>query len=68
MKYFENRDITCNDIRRDDIGKTVTVVGWINSVKNTKFMQLKDGYGQTQIIVDSSEVSYEVVFLNLAVN
>uniref|UniRef100_A0A1A9W5F1 Aminoacyl-transfer RNA synthetases class-II family profile domain-containing protein n=1 Tax=Glossina brevipalpis TaxID=37001 RepID=A0A1A9W5F1_9MUSC len=52
LKYFENRDITCNDLRRKDIGKDVNLVGWIPSAKNTKFMQLKDGYGQTQIVVE----------------
>ncbi|XP_037957941.1 aspartate--tRNA ligase, mitochondrial isoform X2 [Teleopsis dalmanni] len=52
LKYFENRDLTCNDLRRNDIGKTVTLVGWIPSTKNSKFMQLKDGYGQTQIIIE----------------
>lgn len=57
MKYFENRDITCNDLRRKDIGKNVNLVGWIASAKNTKFMQLKDGYGQTQIVVEDQTVS-----------
>lgn len=58
LKYFENRDITCNDLRRKDIGKDVTLVGWIPSAKNTKFMQLKDGYGQTQIVVEDQVVSF----------
>ncbi|XP_036344295.1 aspartate--tRNA ligase, mitochondrial-like isoform X1 [Rhagoletis pomonella] len=52
LKYFENRDISCNDLRREDIGKTVTLVGWIPPSKTCKFLQLKDGYGQTQIMVE----------------
>uniref|UniRef100_A0A0A1X7W5 Aspartate--tRNA ligase, mitochondrial n=2 Tax=Zeugodacus cucurbitae TaxID=28588 RepID=A0A0A1X7W5_ZEUCU len=52
LKYFENRDFTCNDLRRDDIGKNVTLVGWIPQPKSSKFLQLKDGYGMTQIIVE----------------
>ncbi|XP_065355526.1 aspartate--tRNA ligase, mitochondrial [Calliphora vicina] len=52
LKYFENRDITCNDVRRRDIGKDVTLVGWVPTSKTNKFMQLKDGYGQTQIIIE----------------
>ncbi|XP_067624823.1 aspartate--tRNA ligase, mitochondrial [Eurosta solidaginis] len=52
LKYFENRDITCNDLRRDDIGKVVTLVGWVPPIRVSKFLQLKDGYGQTQMIVE----------------
>lgn len=59
MKYFENRDFTCNDLRRDDVGKTVTLVGWIPSTKNNKFLQLKDGYGQTQLMIEDQSVSDE---------
>lgn len=59
LKYFENRDFTCNDLRRDDVGKTVTLVGWIPSTKNNKFLQLKDGYGQTQLMIEDQSVSNE---------
>ncbi|XP_075152338.1 aspartyl-tRNA synthetase, mitochondrial isoform X2 [Haematobia irritans] len=52
LKYFENRDITCNHLRHRDIGKDVTLVGWIPNGKTSKFLQLKDGYGQTQIIIE----------------
>ncbi|XP_073825775.1 aspartyl-tRNA synthetase, mitochondrial [Musca autumnalis] len=56
LKYFENRDITCNDVRRRDIGKDVTLVGWIPNGKTSKFLQLKDGYGQTQIIIEDDNM------------
>lgn len=57
LKYFENRDITCNDLRRRDIGKDINLVGWVPTTKTNKFMQLKDGYGQTQIIIEDQAVS-----------
>ncbi|XP_017086699.1 LOW QUALITY PROTEIN: aspartate--tRNA ligase, mitochondrial [Drosophila eugracilis] len=57
LKYFENRDITCNDLRREDVGKTVTLVGWVPSTKNNKFLQLKDGYGQTQLMIEDQSLS-----------
>ncbi|XP_017025829.3 aspartate--tRNA ligase, mitochondrial isoform X1 [Drosophila kikkawai] len=57
LKYFENRDLTCNDLRRDDIGKEVTLVGWVPSTKNNKFLQLKDGYGQTQLMIEDQTLS-----------
>ncbi|XP_068140752.1 aspartate--tRNA ligase, mitochondrial isoform X1 [Drosophila tropicalis] len=56
LKYFENRDLTCNDLRRDDVGKSVTLVGWIPSTKNNKFLQLKDGYGQTQLMIEDQSL------------
>ncbi|KAH8271685.1 hypothetical protein KR044_001181, partial [Drosophila immigrans] len=57
LKYFENRDITCNDLRREDVGKTVTLVGWIPTTKNNKFLQLKDGYGQTQLMIEDQSLT-----------
>ncbi|XP_053958490.1 aspartate--tRNA ligase, mitochondrial isoform X2 [Anastrepha ludens] len=61
LKYFENRSMTCNDLRREHIGKTVTLVGWLPPTKASKFLQLKDGYGQTQIMVE--EQSMQDTFL-----
>lgn len=62
LKYFENRDLTCNDLRRDDVGKTVTLVGWIPSTKNNKFLQLKDGYGQTQLMIEDQSVMNKTIW------
>ncbi|KAM7353310.1 aspartyl-tRNA synthetase, mitochondrial isoform 1-T8 [Cochliomyia hominivorax] len=61
LKYFENRDITCNDLRRRDIGKDATLVGWVPTGRTNKFMQLKDGYGQTQIIIEDQTMQDTVV-------
>lgn len=58
LKYFTNRQTTCGELRMDDVGKLVTLVGWLDSKKHGRFLQLKDGYGQTQIIIDS-EVGFE---------
>lgn len=63
LKYFENRDITCNDVRHRDIGKDVTLVGWIPNGKTSKFLQLKDGYGQTQIIIEDQSVGICTLFV-----
>lgn len=55
VKYFVNREATCGELRKEDVGRVVTLVGWLDSKKHGKFLQLKDGYGITQIIVDSEE-------------
>lgn len=57
VKYFVNRETTCGELRRDDVGRFVTLVGWLDSKKHGKFLQLKDGYGITQIIVDAEDTS-----------
>lgn len=55
MKYFVNREVTCGELRKDDVGRLVTLVGWLDSKKHGKFLQLKDGYGVTQVIVDGDD-------------
>jgi aspartyl-tRNA synthetase len=55
LKYFTSRQTTCGELRIDDVGKSVTLVGWLDSKKHGRFLQLKDGYGQTQIIIDSED-------------
>lgn len=52
-----NRETTCGELRKEDVGRNVTLVGWLDSKKHGKFLQLKDGYGITQIIVDSEEMA-----------
>lgn len=49
--------MTCNDVRRKDVGKDISLVGWITTPKNNKFMQLKDGHGQIQIVITDQDVS-----------
>lgn len=56
MKYFVNREVTCGELRKEDVGRYVSLVGWLDSKKHGKFLQLKDGYGITQIIIDSEEM------------
>lgn len=57
VQYFVNRETTCGELRKEDVGRNVTLVGWLDSKKHGKFLQLKDGYGMTQIIVDSDEMA-----------
>lgn len=65
MKYFVNRQATCGEMRKDDVGRFVTLVGWLDSKKHGKFLQLKDGYGITQIIVDSEEIEIRQAVANV---
>ena len=49
------RTHTCGQLRLSDAGKTVTLAGWVQKVRNLgamTFIDLRDRYGITQIVVE----------------
>lgn len=52
VQWFVNRKHTCDSLRRSDAGKQVTLVGWIER-KPYKFVHITDGYGSTQILIET---------------
>lgn len=56
-QHFNNRRHTCDSLRLYDVDKIVSLVGWIESKLNHgKFIQLCDGYGETQILIESDRL------------
>lgn len=53
LDRLNNRTTTCGELRAVDVGKYVSLVGWIDRKKHGKFLHLRDGYGQTQIVIDN---------------
>lgn len=54
---IEYRTHTCGELRAGDAGKTVKLSGWIHRKRNLGslcFIDLRDHYGITQCVVDSS--------------
>ena len=51
------RDHTCNELRKNDVGKQVTLCGWVSKRRNLGsivFIDLRDRYGITQITFDEN--------------
>ena len=52
------RDLTCADARTDDVGRDVALSGWVNRRRDLGqliFLDLRDRYGITQVVVDAAE-------------
>ena len=49
------RTHTCGELRKSDVGKDVTIAGWIHSVRDhggVIFIDLRDNYGLTQVVIN----------------
>ncbi|MGD0017683.1 MAG: aspartate--tRNA ligase [Candidatus Limnocylindrales bacterium] len=52
------RDATCGELRADDAGREVRVAGWVHRRRDHGhliFLDLRDRYGITQVVVDADE-------------
>ena len=57
---FQSRTHNCGELRLSDAGKTVTLCGWMENVRevgsNFAFIVLRDFYGTTQLVAESAEM------------
>ena len=52
------RDVTCGELRADDAGRTVHIAGWVHRRRDHGhliFLDLRDRYGISQVVVDADE-------------
>ncbi len=56
----QSRTHTCGELRLSNVGKQVTIVGWLENVRevgsNFAFLVLRDYYGTTQVVVETEEM------------
>ncbi len=58
------RTHTCGELRTDHIGETVRISGWIHRKRdhgNLLFVDLRDHYGLTQCVIESSAANFKPV-------
>ncbi|MBQ0079675.1 MAG: aspartate--tRNA ligase [Eubacterium sp.] len=64
----QSRTHNCGELRRNNIGESVTLVGWIENTRevggNLMFVVLRDFYGKTQITIENEELFAFVKSLN----
>ena len=56
----QSRTHNCGELRIADAGKAVTIVGWLENVRevgaNFAFLVLRDYYGTTQVVIETEEM------------
>jgi aspartyl-tRNA synthetase len=55
------RSHNCNELRKDDLDKNISMSGWINKKRdhgNLLFIDLRDNYGITQCIIDKENKNF----------
>ncbi|PLV60171.1 aspartate--tRNA ligase [Thermotoga sp. KOL6] len=58
------RTHTCGELRVRDEGKHVKLCGWVDRIRDlggVRFVDLRDRYGETQIVCDVNSKAYEVI-------
>ena len=65
---MQSRTHNCGELRLCDAGKAVTIVGWMENVRevgaNFAFVVLRDFYGTTQVVIETEEMMKAVKGLN----
>ena len=65
---FQSRTHNCGELRLAHAGQTVTIVGWLENVRevgaNFAFLVLRDYYGTTQVVVETEEMMKTVKPIN----
>ena len=65
---LQSRTHNCGELRLSDAGKAVTIVGWLENVRevgsNFAFCVLRDYYGTTQVVIENEAMMSVIKPLN----
>jgi len=65
---FQSRTHNCGQLRMENVGEKVTLVGWMENVRevgqNFAFVVLRDFYGTTQLVIDNEEMFKTIKSIN----
>ena len=65
---MQSRTHTCNELRLENVGQKVKIVGWMENVRevgsNFAFVVVRDFYGTTQVVVETEEMMKTVKAIN----
>ena len=57
---MQSRTHTCGELRIGDVGKTVTLAGWLENMRvvsaGLAFVVVRDFYGTTQVVAETEEM------------
>ena len=57
---MQSRTHTCGELRKENVGEKVTIVGWMENVRevggNLAFVVMRDFYGTTQVVVETEKM------------
>ncbi len=57
---MQSRTHTCNELRIEDAGKKIKIVGWMENVREVSaslvFVVIRDFYGTTQVVVETEDM------------
>ena len=65
---MQSRTHTCGELRKENVGEKVTIVGWMENVRevggNLAFVVMRDFYGTTQVVVETEEMMSVIKQIN----
>ena len=65
---MQSRTHTCAELRKENVGEKVTIVGWMENMRevgsNLGFVVLRDFYGTTQIVLETEDKVKELKAIN----
>ena len=65
---MQSRTHTCGQLRKENVGEKVTIVGWMENVRevgaNLAFVIMRDFYGITQVVIENEEMMAKIKPVN----